>query len=320
MLPSRPHEASAEPDDGDGTRARRTVRCHHPLRRTFQLVGLLAVACALTAGCAPIQSPATAARAKPPTGPAIHGGNPGGQPVGTTSLVPTRVEVGRSVNGIPLTMDLFGNGPDSVLIVGGIHGDEPSGAEVAGELARFLRAHPELLVDHTVGILARANPDGLLSGTRANAHGVDLNRNFPSRKWRRARAGELPHGPAAASEPETLAVINAIEIVQPNRIIDVHSISHGYHCNNYDGAARHLAELLSSFNGYTVSADVGYPTPGALGCWAGVELNIPTITLELPRELSCTECWQGNARALLAFINAADERLARSLALQAGSP
>ena len=319
MLPSRPHEASAEPDDGDGTRTRRTVRSHHPRRRAFQLVCLLAVACALTAGCVPIQSPATAARAEPPSGPAIHGGNPGGQAV-ATSLVPRRVELGRSVNGIPLTMDLFGNGPDSVLIVGGIHGDEPSGAEVARELARFLQAHPELLAGHTVGILARANPDGLLSGTRANAHGVDLNRNFPSRKWRRARAGELPHGPAAASEPETLAIISAVGIVKPNRIIDVHSISHGHHCNNYDGAARHLAELLNSFNGYPVSADIGYPTPGALGCWAGVELHIPTITLELPRELSCTECWQDNAGALFAFITAGDERLARSLALQAGSP
>jgi protein MpaA len=320
MLPSRPHEASAEPDCGDGTRTRRTVPSRYPRRRTVQLVGLLTLACASMAGCVPIQSPATATLAEPPLGPAVQPGNPGGQAVGAASVVPRRVELGRSVNGIPLTMDLFGNGPDSILIVGGIHGDEPSGAAVAGELARFLQARPELLVGRTVGILARANPDGLLSGTRANAHGVDLNRNFPSRKWRRACAGELPHGPAAASEPETLAVIKAIGIVQPNRIIDVHSIEHGYHCNNYDGAARHLAELLGSFNGYPVSADVGYPTPGALGCWAGVELNIPTITLELPRDLSCTECWQDNARALLAFINAADERAARSLALQAGSP
>lgn len=230
-----------------------------------------------------------------------------------------RVALGRSVNGVPLTMHVFGSGNDAVLIVGGIHGNEPTGAAVASRLEAFLRSHPEHLDGRTVGILAQANPDGLTWGTRANARGVDLNRNFPARDWHGPAAGEMHHGSRPASEPETLAVITAIETVAPARIVDIHSITHGRHCNNYDGSAGHLAELMSRFNGYPAASDVGYPTPGALGCWAGVDLDIPTVTLELPRHLSAEQCWRDNSAALLAFIGADGAGSAPRQHVQAGS-
>jgi protein MpaA len=217
-------------------------------------------------------------------------------------------------------MEVFGHGPDAVLIVGGLHGNEPSGAAVARELASYLRNHPECLIGRTVGILAEANPDGLARATRANARGVDLNRNFPSRSWRPALNGELPHGPHPASEPEARAVMTAIEIVKPARIVDIHSIGGARHCNNYDGLAEQLARRMSHLNDYPVSTDIGYATPGALGCWAGIDLGIPAITLELPRGLSPGQCWRDNAAALLAVIEVGDQRLARETSVQAGSP
>ena len=49
------------------------------------------------------------------------------------------------------------------------------------------------------------NPDGLARGTRKNAHGVDLNRNFPYR-WKDLD-GSYESGPRPASEPETRAMM-----------------------------------------------------------------------------------------------------------------
>ncbi len=305
------NEAESCTDTEGGTRedgtARYTKRCR--LARCF--LALLVVVGAVITGCASTQSPASASTYNPNPGNLFFASDSGAAAVVTPPPAGSSIELGRSVNGIPLTMEVFGNGPDTILIVGGIHGDEPTGAIVASNLARLLRAHPEFLIGHTVGILAQANPDGLLSGTRTNANGVDLNRNFPSRDWRRAYAGTMLHGSVAASEPETLAVMNAIEIVKPLRIVDIHSIGSDYHCNNYDGPAEHLAELMSAFNGYPVLSDIGYPTPGALGCWAGIDLDVPAITLELPREHSGEKCCRDNITALLAFISAGDTRFDR---------
>jgi protein MpaA len=71
---------------------------------------------------------------------------------------------------------------------------------------------------------------------------------------------------------------------------------------------------MAAGNGYEVRANIGYPTPGSLGNWAGVDQNIPIITLELPGGSSSPACWQRNREALLAAIRnaaASDHPLAQ---------
>lgn len=231
-----------------------------------------------------------------------------GETFGDSAAAPaySRIEVGRSFDGAPIEMSVFGSGPDTVLVLGGTHGNEPVGAIVAAELERYLSEHPDELAGTTVAIVAQVNPDGLKSGRRTNANGVDLNRNFPARDWRPAQPGELHHGLSAASEPETQAVLTAIELLRPRRIVDIHSIQRGHHCNNFDGPAEEHARLMSRFNGYPSRSHIGYPTPGSLGNWAGIDQGIPTITLELPGDVDGARCWEENADALLAFIEAGD--------------
>jgi len=65
-----------------------------------------------------------------------------------------------------------------VLVVGCIHGNEPAGIAVA----RYLLDNPPAGLD--LWIVPVLNPDGLATKARGNAHGVDLNRNFPYH-WRR---------------------------------------------------------------------------------------------------------------------------------------
>ena len=217
-------------------------------------------------------------------------------------------DIGYSRNGTPLTLYTLGDGPDRMFIFGGIHGDEPTSASLALELTMHLQAHPEALAGRTVSILTCANPDGLAKHSRFNSTGVDVNRNFPAKNWKRVG---VRHGPSPASEPETRAIISAIETTRPNRIIAIHSAGRGRHCNNYDGPARGIAAAMGQYNRYPVKASMGYPTPGSFGSWAGIDRQIPTITLELPRDLDGPSCWAENRDALLAFVNVDGMRIAK---------
>jgi protein MpaA len=82
-----------------------------------------------------------------------------------------------------------------ILVVGCIHGNEPAGIAVARRLMQLAPARIDLW------IVPDINPDGRAAGTRGNAHGVDLNRNFPY-KWRRL-GGVHFSGPRPLSEPES---------------------------------------------------------------------------------------------------------------------
>ncbi len=106
--------------------------------------------------------------------------------LGHTAAAPTSIDpagrhltlLGRSVDGRPTVAIESGNfdAPERILVVGCIHGNEPAGIAIADQLAR-ISPPPEL----DLWIVPVLNPDGVAAGTRGNAHGVDLNRNFP---WR----------------------------------------------------------------------------------------------------------------------------------------
>jgi hypothetical protein len=65
-------------------------------------------------------------------------------------------------------------GPRKVLAVGCIHGNEPAGRGIVADL---IRASPA--PDTQLLLVRDMNPDGFAHHQRANAHGVDLNRNSP---------------------------------------------------------------------------------------------------------------------------------------------
>ena len=97
-------------------------------------------------------------------------------------------------------------------------------------------------------------------------------------------------------------MIQLIDDWQPNRIITLHAITRGRHGNNFDGPAEGLAKTMSRHNEYSVLKSMGYPTPGSFGSWAGVDRQIPTITLELPSDASGQTAWRENREALLSAI------------------
>jgi hypothetical protein len=127
---------------------------------------------------------------------------------------------GTSADGRPLELRRVGDpaGPVRVLVVGSIHGNETAGHAVVRRLRGLA---PPAGVQ--LWLVERANPDGVRAGTRQNARGVDLNRNFPFR-W---AAGGRPFdtyfpGPSRASEPETRALQALVSEVRPQLTLYYH--------------------------------------------------------------------------------------------------
>jgi protein MpaA len=124
-----------------------------------------------------------------------------------------RVEVGRSADGRAIVASRLGDpdAPRKALVVGSIHGDERGGLAVTRALRR--RGEPR---DLDLWVVDSFNPDGLRRGTRQNARGVDLNRNFPYR-WRAngRRGSRYWGGPKALSEPESRAIRRLVLRLRP---------------------------------------------------------------------------------------------------------
>lgn len=199
---------------------------------------------------------------------------------GTHAVPPTTY--GRSVLGLPLEV-WRPTGRCELLIFAAIHGEEPETTWALSRALRQLEGAPE----HAAVVLA-ANPDGLIRGTRANANGVDLNRNFPTSTWRpgpvtcRATIDlpsdvQLSPGSAPGSEPETQALLALIGELKPDVVIALHA---PLACiDDANGSA--LGRRLAARTGMPLVRDVGYPTPGSFGTWGG-ENGVPVITYEYP--------------------------------------
>lgn len=188
---------------------------------------------------------------------------------------------GRSVLGLPLEV-WQPAGACKLLIHAGIHGEE---GETTVVLSRALRTLAEPS-PHCAVVLA-ANPDGLMRGTRGNAHAVDLNRNFPTADWApdpvmhrstldAPRDVALSPGSSRGSEPEVGSLVRLIEDLQPQTVVALHA---PLACID-DAKQGPLAAWIAERTGLPLVADVGYPTPGSFGTWGG-ERGVGVVTYEL---------------------------------------
>lgn len=212
------------------------------------------------------------------------------------------VRYGRSVQGRILTAVVLDNGPDAAsdvtLIFGGFHGNERTTPVLVRQLRQYLTQKPDAWPGRRVVLVPCANPDGWAMATRVNAHGVDLNRNFPANWSCTGIASRNAPGPAPASEPETRAMIHLLNLCRPQKVVSLHS---PLHCLNWTGSlGLKMADAMARYDHYRPTANVGYPTPGSLGDYCGAR-GIGIVTLELPQESEAAS-WTANKDALVAAI------------------
>lgn len=151
-----------------------------------------------------------------------------------------RVVIGRSADGRAISAIV--RGPDrakrKLLVVGCIHGNECAGVRIVSALA-----HSGVHGGVQLWLVPRMNPDGSAADTRQNAHGVDLNRNFPYR-WRPVPGPIYYSGPRPASEPETRVAMRLIRRIKPAVTIWYHQAEDVVDMSGGDrGVARRYARV-----------------------------------------------------------------------------
>lgn len=127
----------------------------------------------------------------------------------------------QSAEGRPISIRRIGQGRYRTLIITGIDGRDQAAVAWSDELADAIEAQPELLQQQEFVIIRAANPDGLANKTRVNSRGVDLNRNFPTRRYRNDPQEAAGSGPA--SEAETRAMLQMMYEFRPQRVIHLAS-------------------------------------------------------------------------------------------------
>lgn len=211
---------------------------------------------------------------------------------------------GKSFNGRPIHCEVYGNGPDVLMVIATIHGDEAAGTPLVAAFGEWLNAHPKELTGRRVVIIPVANPDGMAANERFNARNVDLNRNFPAGNW---QAEEVKmHGETPLSEPESRVLMQLLCRYFPNRIISIHQ---PINCIDYDGPGKQLAEAMADVCPLPVKKLGG--RPGSLGSFVGETLGKPIITWELPEDagMDSEQLWNTYGKAMIAALKfSSDER------------
>ena len=190
---------------------------------------------------------------------------------------------GRAIEAATIT-PARGAEPPRVLVIGSIHGNEPEGLPAIAPLVAALRvASANATLSASVRVIRDLNPDATAARSRTNARGIDLNRNFPASNFSPAP----DRGPAPLSEPESRALAHELDSFRPDLVIVFHSIRSGPFVN-YDGPAATLAEAFvaaarHSDPRWRVEPSMGYPTPGSLGTFVGIDRRVPILTVEFRR-------------------------------------
>ncbi|QJR21895.1 hypothetical protein BREVNS_1145 [Brevinematales bacterium NS] len=222
--------------------------------------------------------------------------------------------VGKSVRGRKIEAFVYGRGNETILFVGGIHGDERQGVEILNRFRTMIKKTPSVLKEVRVVIVPKANPDGVRRGTRQNARGVDINRNFPTKGFTTNYQKRVYYpGKFAASEPETKVLMKLIQRYKPSLVVTLHA---QLHCMMVEGEVWETARYMQYYNHYPLVKELGYDTPGSFGEYC-LERGISMITVEVPR-LPVDALWEQNKKALLEVLRYPPGKLAKEKLLLEG--
>ena len=180
--------------------------------------------------------------------------------------------------------EVVGESPGpTIVIVGGVHGNEPAGMKAASNIATWSLARGRLIV------IPSANRYALEAGTRRRPNAppdlADLNRNFPT-----VERGDLPRGDLARLLWEYLQLIKPDWVIDLHEGFDFHQINDEsvgssiiYHATNETD--RVVPKMLQAVNISIDEAEkkfvpLGPPVNGSLARAAAIHLGAKSMILE----------------------------------------
>ncbi len=247
-------------------------------------------------------------------------------------------EIGESAGGRPvLALEMGAPEGSSWRLLGAHHGDELSSAELMLEAARALLdgegGFAGLLEDRQVVVVPHVNPDGVAIGSRFNAVGVDLNRNY-SYRW---SENEYRPGAFPFSEPESRAVRTLS--LQDSFLAGLSGHSGATNLGyvwNYSEAATLDADLLESFGTryleactqegfWLTNGAAWYTTRGDTNDWSYGMLGILDYTLEVslqktPPQDDLEEAVADHLPGIAAWLATPTPLLGQTLDAESGEP
>lgn len=251
------------------------------MRRALPRLGAAVIGVLLVSGLAP------ATAEEPTTTPA-------------STYVAKRIVVGTTSKGREIRAYFRGdpNADHVVLLLGQMHGDEPAGVRTA----RWAIEHVRPKAGTGVWIIPTMNPDGRARGTRTNARGVDLNRNWPTSGWITGAKGSRTYGgPKRASERETRAMMRFLRKYRPDYIASIHQPLKGIGRSGKDaGYEKRLAKNLG-LPRKSFAVGQGRGTSPTLTGWYNRHLGKhgTAITVEFSRRPSGTFVTKKAAKGIL---------------------
>lgn len=197
--------------------------------------------------------------------------------------------IGYSAQGRPIQAYYYGNGSETILFVGAIHGDEKSSSLILQDLMADLDVRAGLLKRQVV-VVPTLNPDGYAAGSRNNARNVNLNRNFATNDWQtdlRDTNGEVKGGGGTAlmSEPEARAIANLSSQLRPRFVLSYHAVGSvviGNLAGDSSSRAAAYASAVGYGNGTGRDAEIfDYAISGTYDDWLAQKLGVPSMIVEL---------------------------------------
>lgn len=255
--------------------------------------------------------------------------------------------IGKSEQGRTLAALIVGDedAPHHILLQAAMHGREHMTTLLLMVQTEMLLLNEEIPEDVCLHILPMTNPDGVtISQTqqmteelraiyraegstldekdylrlwKANANGVDLNRNFDAdhRMGMRANqpAAKLYPGKTPENQDESRALANYVRKNNFDITVSYHaygSVIYWQYGNNTaaNDTSHTLAEMLSTQTGYTLKGDSG-TEGGGFKDWALDVMGIPSVTIEIGTR-SCplpldefSDIWLRNRNVLPALMD-----------------